>query len=120
MVAVSSKFTMIGALQLDLSGCSGGRIDRRAGCLCLRLAPGANILWLFPLMSRRGLLLHILFGRWQVAGEVMNHHRYIIGRGLYFLRKEGVDLGSHEQNHSEVVEEKQQHDRETNSAGIAA
>ena len=71
-------------------------------------------------MRRRSFFLYLHFRCRCVTGEFIDHHRQVIGCSLYTLREEGVDLGPYEQNHSEVVEEKQQNNHEGYIACITA
>src|SRR6266436_4139271 len=48
-----------------------------------------------------------------MAGEVMDHRRQVIGGRLDILCKEGVDFSSQQQNHREVVKEKQEDHQQT-------
>ena len=54
------------------------------------------------------MLSPLLFSCRQLAGELMDHPRHVIGGHPDLLRKECVDLSSHQEDHGEVVEEKQQ------------
>src|SRR3954464_1181911 len=43
-----------------------------------------------------------------MVGDVMDHRRQVIGGHLDILCKEGIDFCSQQQNHREVVKEKQE------------
>jgi hypothetical protein len=58
------------------------------------------------------LLSPLLVSCWQLAGELMDHPRHVIGCHPDMLHKESVDLSSQQEDHREVVKEKQKDNNE--------
>src|SRR5215469_15203480 len=48
-----------------------------------------------------------------MAGEVMDHRRQVVGGRRDIHNKKGVDFSPQQQNHREVVEEKQEDNQQT-------
>ena len=70
--------------------------------LSTRLAQRRKILWFCSLRRRGRLLSPLLFSCRQLAGELMDHPRHVIGGHPDLLHKECVDLSSHQEDHGEV------------------